>query len=147
MSVKEEIKLTILSFAGGIENREPFTSELVQFRLTLKAQILKTLTLTNDADVRERLMGEVIEGVNEAITEVAKSLNYERENLMERQALFLESINEVMKEFLDSDELHDKHELSQLTSRIAKIIERLHLELKEKRGGILKRLRSLLLGG
>jgi len=147
MSVKEEVKLIILEFAEGLENKDAFANELTQFRLTLKASILKVLSLTSEQDLKERLMSEVIEGIDEAVTEIAKSLDYSKENLMERQAELLESVNSVMKEFLASDTIQDKHALSQLTSRISKIIERVNLELKEQRGGILKKIRSFLFGG
>ena len=63
---------------------------------------------------------------------------------MQREIMFLEALNDVLKEFLSSPEIVDKHDLSQLTAKISKIIERIRLELKERRGGILKKIRSFL---
>ncbi len=144
MSVKEQVKSIISDFAKELPNKEPFSNELTQFKLRLKAEIIGVLNISKEEEVRMTLFKEVVLGFHEAIAEASKDFNYECEEIMEKEIMFLEALNEVLKEFFTSKDIKDKHELSQLTSKISKIIERIRLELKERRGGILKRIRKLL---
>ncbi|WP_461829044.1 hypothetical protein [Aquifex sp.] len=144
MSVKDQIKNLILDFAKELATKEAFNTELIQFKLKLKAEIVEILNISKDKELKTTLFKEIIEGFNEALAEITKNFNYEDEKLMEREIMFLEALNEVLKEFLASPEITDKHELSQLTAKISKIVERIRLELKERKGGILKKIRSLL---
>lgn len=144
MSVRDQIKSLVLEFVKDLGKKEAFNTELIQFKLKLKAEIVEILNISKEEKIKMTLFKEIIEGLNEALVEISKNFNYENEELMEREIKFLEAINEVLKEFLASSEITDKHELSQLTAKISKIIERIRLELKEREGGILKRIRRLL---
>lgn len=143
MSIKEQVKNLIIEFAKELEKKEAFNTELIQFKLKLKAEILEILNISQEKELKMTLFKEVVEGVNEALVEVTKGFNYENERLMEREIMFLEALSKVLKEFLASNYIFDKHELSQLIAKISKLVERIRLELKEKRGGILKKIRSL----
>ncbi len=144
MSVKEQVRDLIEEFAKDLKDKEPFNTELIQFKLKLKARLVEILSISKEKELKMTLFKEVVEGVNEALAEVSKKFDYEDERLMEREIMFLEALNDVLKEFLSSPEIVDKHDLSQLTAKISKIIERIRLELKERRGGILKKIRSFL---
>lgn len=143
MSIKQQVKNLIIEFAKELEKKEAFNTELIQFKLKLKAEILEILNISQEKELKMTLFKEVVEGVNEALVEVTKGFNYENERLMEREVIFLEAISEVLKEFLASNYISDKHELSQLIAKISKLVERIRLELKEKKGGILKKIRNL----
>jgi len=143
MSIKEQVKNLILEFAKELEKKEAFNTELIQFKLKLKAEILEILNISQEKELKMTLFKEVVEGANEALVEVTKGFNYENEKLMEREIMFLEALSEVLKEFLASNYIFDKHELSQLIAKISKLVERIRLELKEKKGGILKKIRNL----
>lgn len=143
MSIKEQVKNLIIEFAKELEKKEAFNTELIQFKLKLKAEILEILNISQEKELKMTLFKEVVEGVNEALVEVTKGFNYENERLMEREIMFLEALSKVLKEFLASNYIFDKHELSQLIAKISKLVERIRLELKEKKGGILKKIRNL----
>ena len=143
MSIKQQVKNLIIEFAKELEKKEAFNTELIQFKLKLKAQILEILNISQEKELKMTLFKEVVEGVNEALVEVTKGFNYENEKLMEREIMFLEALSEVLKEFLASNYISDKHELSQLIAKISKLVERIRLELKEKKGGILKKIKNL----
>ncbi len=144
MSVKDLVKNLILEFTKNLGEKEAFNTELIQFRLKLKAEFMEILNISRERELKTTLFKEIIEGINEALVEITKNFSYEDKKLMEREILFLEALNEVLKEFLASSEITDKHELSHLTAKISKIVERMRLELKERKGGILKKIRSLL---
>ena len=144
MSVKDIVKNIILEFAKDIGKKEAFNTELIQFRLKLKAELMEILNISQEKELKTTLFKEIIEGFNESLAEITKNFNFKEESLIEREIMFLETLNEVLKEFLASSDITDKHELSQLTARISKLIERIRLDLKERKGGILKKIRRLL---
>jgi len=147
MSVKETLQIFISDFAKDLENVEPFNTKLIEFKLKLKSKIILFLSQVSDQSIKEEQFNEMLEGVNGAIVKITQNINYENEKLLERYVAFFEALNEVLKEFLEGDSINDKHELSQLSSKISKIIERVHLELKERRGGILSFIRKLIYRG
>ncbi|HID66280.1 MAG TPA: hypothetical protein EYP32_05560 [Aquificaceae bacterium] len=147
MSAKETLQTFISDFAKDIENVEPFNTKLIEFKLKLKSQIILILSQVSDQDIKEEQFKEMLEGVNGAIVEITKNINYENDKLLERHIAFFEAINEVLKEFLEVDSINDKHELSQLSNKISKINERMRLELKERKGGILSFIRKLIYRG
>jgi len=147
MSVKEEIKLAVLEFGRTLGEKEAFAGEITKFKLTFKAQVVKALSLSRDGELKGRLMEQVIEGLEEALSELEGELGKGSEELLSRQALFLESLNGLLKDFLTDEELGDRRALSQLTARISHLLERINLEIKERRGGFIKKLRGFLFGG
>ncbi|HIP42801.1 MAG TPA: hypothetical protein EYG91_02615 [Aquifex aeolicus] len=147
MSVKETLRTFISDFAKDLENAKPFNTKLVEFKLELKSKIILILSQVSDQSVKEEQFKEILKGVNEAIVEITKNINYENDKLLERHIAFFEAINEVLKEFLEGDSINDKHELSQLSNKISKMNERMYLELKGRRGGILSLIRKLIYRG
>jgi len=147
MSIREEIKLTVLEFGRSLREKEAFAGEITKFKLAFKSQVVKVLSLSAGEDLRDRLMEEVIGGVEEALSELEKDFGKGDEELLSRQALFLESLNGLLKDFLTDEALGDKRALSQLTARISHLLEGINLEIKERRGGFIKKLRGFLFGG
>ncbi|WP_461831867.1 hypothetical protein [Aquifex sp.] len=144
MSAKDTIRSMVIDFAKNINEAEPFNTKLTEFKLKLKSTVTMLLFQIPDQDVKEEQFKDVVEGINEAIVEISKEIKYEDERLLERYALFFETLNGVLKEYLEREDLNDKHELSQLSSKISKILERIRLELKEKKGGLLKFIKRLI---
>ncbi len=144
MSAKDTIRSMVIDFAKNINEAEPFNTKLTEFKLKLKSTVTMLLFQIPDQDVKEEQFKDVVEGINEAIVEISREIKYEDERLLERYALFFETLNGVLKEYLEREDLNDKHELSQLSSKISKILERIRLELKEKKGGLLKFIKRLI---
>ncbi|AAC06498.1 hypothetical protein [Aquifex aeolicus] len=144
MNVKEGVKELILSYGKNLAELEPINTKLIEYKLKLKAQIIKTLSLDVDKSTKEEMFKDMLEGVNEAVAEIAKEMDTQNERMIERYMLFFESTSEVLKEFMEGDYIEDKHELSQTLGKISKILEKLRLDLKEKQKGILKFIRRLI---
>ncbi|GAB6065032.1 hypothetical protein JCM9492_01240 [Aquifex pyrophilus] len=144
MSAKDTVRSMVIEFAKNINETEPFNTKLTEFKLKLKSTITMLLFQIPDQEVKQEQFKDVVEGINEAIVEISKEIKYDNEKLLERYALFFETLNGVLKEYLEREDLNDKHELSQLSSKISKILERIRLELKEKKGGILKLIKRMI---
>jgi len=144
MSIKEGVKELVLSYGKNLKELEPINTKLTEFKLKLKAQIIKTVSLDVDKSTKEEMFRDILEGINEAVAEITKEIDTQDEKTLERYILFFESLSEVLKEFMEGDYLEDKHELSQTLGKISKIIEKLRLDLKEKQKGILKFIRRLI---
>ncbi|NPA33141.1 MAG: hypothetical protein GXO04_05895 [Aquificae bacterium] len=147
MSAKEVIRNLILEFAEKIESLEPFNTKLLEFKLKLKSEIILILSQVKDKNLKEEEFKNILEGINEAVDEISKKLDFANEKLAERYKALLETLNEILKELYEVDDVDDKHELSQLSSKIAKLVEKINLELKSRRGGPLAFLRRLIYGG
>ncbi|RUM31073.1 MAG: hypothetical protein DSY32_01530 [Aquifex sp.] len=142
--MKEIVKELILYYGKSLGELEPVNAKLIEYKLKLKAQIIRTVSLDVDKPVKEEMFKGILEGVNEAVAEIAKEIDLQNEKAIERYMLFFESTGEVLKEFMERDYVEDKHELSQTLGKISKIVEKLRLDLKEKQGGILKFIRRLI---
>ena len=144
MSIKDDVKSLVLKGFEEIDNAEKIHIAVGDFRLRLKAKIVAILSSFTQQEIKETTFNEVIEGINEALTDITKKVDYENLEKLEKEIEFFEALNEVLKEFIDSKDIKDKHELSMLMGKVSKLIERMRLEIKEKRGGILKRIRNFI---
>ncbi len=144
MSIKDDVKNLVSEGFEEVEKAEKVHIAVGDFRLRLKAKIVSILSSFAEQELKETTFNEVIEGINEALMEISKKVDYENTEKLEKEIEFFEALNEVLKEFMDSKDIKDKHELSMLMGKVSKLIERMRLEIKEKKGGILKRIRKLI---
>ncbi|NPB06049.1 MAG: hypothetical protein GXO03_00430 [Aquificae bacterium] len=146
MGVKSELKEFVLNFGRSLGEKEAFEGELLKFRLALKARVVRVLSFSPDEAVKEQLMAQLLEGLEEALKELEESLGRGEPEQLRRQALFLEGINGTLKDFLADDGIGDRHALSRLAAYLSELVERINLELREQKGGLLRRLRGFLFG-
>jgi hypothetical protein len=143
-SMEDRVVVIVEEFFKDIEKREPFETELMDFRLRFRAKLLEIVTsFPTDRDLANRSLDYSLEGVERIIKREIESINLESEEVLYRTIKTLNVVNEVLKEFMHEDRVKDKRKLSSLTGFIGNTVERLKGEYKKRFGGFMTTLKKL----
>jgi len=144
LDMKDGIVLLVREFLETIEVREPFETELMEFRLHLRAKLLQVATsFPADPPLVNRNLNYVFSALQEALAEGMEKVNRSSEVSLLRTIKTLSVMNEVLKEFMYKDSIRDKKQLSALTGFIGASVERLKGEHKKQFGGLMAGLRKI----
>ena len=144
-SIEDRIIVIVEEFFSDISSREPFETELIEFRLRLRAKLLEIVTsFPTDPDVASRSLNQAIEGMEGVIKKSIDDINLDSEEALYRSVKTLETINEILKEFLLDNKIKDKKGISSLSGFIGNAVEKLRKEYKRRFGGFLRSLKRLL---
>ena len=143
-SIEERVILIVKEFTQDIGGKEPFPSLLSDYSFRLKAKLVELVNqFPSDANARNSAFDSALDGILKSLEEAINRANLEDKKELERLIKTLEKTNEVLKEFLYSDQIKDKQTLSKVSGRIGEWIERLRLEFNRRFGGLLNRIKSL----
>jgi len=144
-SMEERLVVIVEEFFKDIDKKEPFETELMDFRLRFRAKLLEIVTsFPTDPEVANRSLDYTLDGIERVIKKEIDSLNLESEEVMFRTIRTLRVVNEVLKEFMHEDRVRDKRKLSSITGFIGNSVERLKSEYKKRFGGLIAGIKRLL---
>jgi len=144
-SMEEMLVVIVEEFFKDIDKKEPFETELMDFRLRFRAKLLEIVTsFPTDPEVANRSLDYTLDGIERVIKKEIDSLNLESEEVMFRTIRTLRVVNEVLKEFMHEDRVRDKRKLSSITGFIGNSVERLKSEYKKRFGGLIAGIKRLL---
>ena len=144
-SMEDRVVLIVKEFFRDIEAKDPFESELMDFRFKFRAKLLEIITsFPTDEEVANRSLNYALDGIDKAIKEEIDKINLESEEIMFRTIRTLRVVNEVLKEFMHEDRVRDKRKLSGITGYIGNTVERLKSEYKKRFGGLFAGIKRLL---
>jgi len=136
--MKDGVILLVREFFSEVEKREPFETELMDFRLRLRAKLLQiTTSFPSEPQLVNRNLNYVLSALREALTEEMERVDPTSETQLLRAIRTLDAMNGVLKEFMYEDSLKDKKQLSSLTGFIGRSVERLRGEHRKRFGGVL----------
>ncbi len=143
-SMEERVVIIVEEFFKDIDKKEPFETQLMDFRLRFRAKLLEIITsFPTDPEVANRSLDYALEGIEKVIKKEIDKVNLESEENLFRTVRILQTINEVLKEFMHEDRVKDKRRLSSLTGLIGNTIERLKAEYKKRFGGFFATIKRL----
>ncbi len=143
-SMEDRVILIVREFFDEIDKKEPFQTELMDFRLRFRAKLLEIVTsYPTNPELANRTLNYAVEAVERIIREEVEKVNLEDEESLYRTIETLKVVNEVLKEFMQEDRVKDKRKLSSLTGFIGGSIERLRREYRQRFGGILNSIKRL----
>lgn len=144
-SMEDRVVIMVREFFEDIEKKEPFETQLMDFRLRFRAKLLEIVTsFPTEPEIASRSLDYALEGIERILKEEMEKVNLESEESLYRTIQTLKTVNEVLKEFMQENRVNDKRRLSYLTGYIGKMVERLRHEYKKRFGGILSSLKKLL---
>ena len=143
-SMEERVVVIVEEFFKDIDGKEPFETELMDFRLRFRAKLLEIITsFPTDPEVANRSLDYSLDGIERVIKSEIDKINLESEEVLYRTIKTLREINEVLKEFMHEDRVRDKRKLSSLTGYIGNSVEKLKSEYKKRFGGLLAGIKRL----
>ncbi len=143
-SLEDRVIGMVGEFMDNIESFEPFENHLTEFRLKLRAKLLEIFTsYPTDKDVASRSLSYAVEGIGEILKEKLSSVNTESEETLYRTVRTLETINDILKEFMYSKDIGDKKVLSSVSGFIASSLENFRREYRKRSGGVLNFIKAL----
>ena len=143
-SMEERLVVIVEEFFKDIDKKEPFETELMDFRLRFRAKLLEIITsFPTDPEVANRSLDYTLDVIERIIKKEIDSLNLESEEVMFRTIRTLKVVNEVLKEFMHEDRVRDKRKLSSITGFIGNAVERLKSEYKKRFGGLVASIKRL----
>ncbi|WP_457600143.1 hypothetical protein [Hydrogenivirga sp.] len=143
-SMEERVVVIVEEFFKDIDKKEPFETELMDFRLRFRAKLLEIITsFPTEPEVANRSLDYTLDGIERLIRQEIDSLNLNSEEVMFRTIKTLRVVNEVLKEFMHEDRVKDKRKLSAITGFIGNTVERLKSEYKRRFGGLLTSIKRL----
>ncbi len=143
-SMEDRVILIVREFFDEIDKKEPFQTELMDFRLRFRAKLLEIVTsYPTNPELANRTLNYAVEAVERIIREEVEKVNLEDEESLYRTIETLKVVNEVLKEFMQEDRVKDKRKLSSLTGFIGGSIEKLRREYRQRFGGILNSIKRL----
>ncbi|MDQ7038990.1 MAG: hypothetical protein Q9N26_07335, partial [Aquificota bacterium] len=96
-----------------------------------------------DRDVASRSLSYAVEGIGQVLREKLNSVNTDSEETLYRTVRTLETINDIIKEFMYSKDIEDKKVLSSVSGFIASSLETFRKEYRKRTGGILNFVKAL----
>ncbi len=136
--MEERVVVIVEEFFKDIDRKEPFETQLMEFKLRFRAKLLEIVTsFPTDPDIANRSLDYALEGIEKVVKKEVDNVNLESEEALYRSVKALQTINEVLKEFMQEDRVRDKRRLSTLTGFIGNSIEKLKGEYKKRFGGFL----------
>ncbi len=143
-SMEERVVIIVEEFFKDIDKKEPFETQLMDFRLRFRAKLLEIITsFPTDPEVANRSLDYSLDGIERVIKSEIDKINLESEEVLYRTIKTLREINEVLKEFMHEDRVRDKRKLSSLTGYIGNSVEKLKSEYKKRFGGLLAGIKRL----
>ncbi len=143
--MKDGVVSLVRDFFAGMEGREPFETELMEFRLRLRAKLLEiTTSFPTEPQLVNRNLNYVLSALEEALREEVEQVDLSSEISLQRAMKTLSVMNDVLKEFMYEDRIRDKKQLSSLTGFIGRSIERFKGEHRKRFGGALTGFLKLL---
>ncbi|RME09705.1 MAG: hypothetical protein D6804_05490 [Aquificota bacterium] len=143
-SIEERVILIVEDFFKDLQSREPFPTQLSEYRFMLKSKLVELVNqFPTDIQARNASFDSALEGILKSLEEVINRANLENKEELRRLIRGLEETNQVLKEFLYTDQIRDKSLLSKTTGRIGEWIEGLSMEFRRRFGGIINRLKAL----
>lgn len=143
-SIEERVILIVEEFLKDIPSKEPFPSLLSEYRFRLKSKLVELLgQFPDDPKMRNASFDSAIEGIAKSIEEAINRADLQNREELKRLIKALEETNQVLKEFLYSNQVMDKSVLSKTSGRIGEWVEKLEMEFKRRFGGFLNRIKSL----
>ena len=142
--MEERVVIIVEEFFKDIDKKEPFETQLMDFRLRFRAKLLEIITsFPTDPEIANRSLDYSLDGIEKVIKSEIDKVNLESEEALYRTIKALQTINEVLKEFMHEDRVKDKRKLSSLTGYIGNSVERLKSEYKKRFGGLLAGIKRL----
>ncbi len=142
--MEERVVVIVEEFFKDIDKKEPFETQLMEFKLRFRAKLLEIVTsFPTDPDIANRSLDYTLEGIEKVIKKEIDNINLESEEVLYRTIKTLNTINEVLKEFMHEDRVKDKRRLSSLTGFIGNTVEKLKGEYKKRFGGFLASIKKL----
>jgi len=144
-SMEDRVIVIVREFFEDIEKKEPFETQLMDFRLRFRAKLLEIVTsFPTEEEIASRSLDYALEGIERILREEMEKVNLESEESLYRSIRILNTMNDVLKEFMRENRVNDKRRLSHLTGYIGKSVERLRHEYKKRFGGFLSGIKKLL---
>ncbi len=144
-SIEERVVIIVKDFMEGIKSKEPFNSQLMDYRLRLRSKLIELLTqLASDRQTATVSFNSALEGMERYLEERINRIDLESEEELRRIIRALEETNGVLKEFLYGDEVKDKGVLSRVSGRIGQWVSALSLEFNRRFGGLWSKIKRLL---
>ncbi len=145
--MKDGVILLVRGFLSEVERREPFETELMNFRLRLRAKLLEiTTSFPTEPQLVNRNLNYVLSALQETLAEEIEKVDPSSEVLLTRTIRTLDAMNGVLKEFMYEESIKDKKQLSSLTGFIGRSVEKLRGEHRKRFGGVLAGIRKLFSG-
>jgi len=136
--MKDGVVSLVRDFFAGMEEKEPFETELMEFRLRLRAKLLEiTTSFPAEPQLVNRNLNYVLSALQEVLREEVEQVNLASETCLLRTVKTLSVMNDVLKEFMYEDRIKDKKQLSSLTGFLGRSIERFKGEHRKRFGGVL----------
>ncbi|RMH04245.1 MAG: hypothetical protein D6699_04295 [Aquificota bacterium] len=143
-SIEERVILIVREFVHDLKGKEPFPSHLSDYSFRLRAKLVELVNqFPSDANARNFAFDSALEGILKSLESAINGANLEDKKEIERLIQTLEKTNEVLKNFLYSDQIRDKQTLSKVSGKIGEWIEGLRMELNRRFGGLWNRIKSL----
>ena len=142
--MEDRVVVIVEEFFRGIDTKEPFETELMDFRLRFRAKLLEIITsFPTDPEVANRSLDYTLDGIERIVRQEIDNINLESEEVMYRTIRALKVMNEVLKEFMQEDRVRDKRKLSSITGFIGNTVERLKSEHRKRFGGLIAGIKRL----
>ncbi len=143
-SMEDRVVFIVKEFFEDIDKKEPFQTQLMEFRLRFRAKLLEIVTsYPTNPELANRTLDYALEAVEKVIKEELEKVNLESETSLYRTIETLKVVNEVLKEFMHEDRVNDKRKLSSITGFIGNAVERLKQEYKSRFGGLIRSIKKL----
>ena len=144
-SIGDRVIVIVEEFFSDIATKEPFETELIEFRLKLRAKLLELVTsFPTEPEVANRSLNMAVEGMEEVLRKRIDEIDLNSEEVLYRSVKALETVNEILKEFLLDNKIQDKKGISSLTGFIGNAVERLRREYRRRFGGFFRSIKRLL---
>ncbi len=144
-SLEDAVISMVREFMDSIEEANPFDTHLMEFRLKLRAKLLEIYTsFPTDPEVANRSLSYAVEGIGEVLKEKMNGIDLDSDESIYRTVKTLETINDIIKEFMYSDSIKDKKALSSVSGYIAGTVENLRREYRRRFSGIKDRIKRIL---
>ena len=144
-SMEDRVVLIVREFFEDIDRKEPFQTQLMEFRLRFRAKLLEIVTsYPTNPELANRTLDYALDAVERVIKEEIEKVNLESERSLYRTIETLKVVNEVLKEFMHEDRVNDKRKLSSITGFIGNAVEKLKQEYRSRFGGFIRSIKRLL---
>ncbi len=144
-SMEDRVVFIVKEFFEDIDKKEPFQTQLMEFRLRFRAKLLEIVTsYPTNPELANRTLDYALEAIEKVIKEELEKVNLESETSLYRTMETLKVVNEVLKEFMHEDRVNDKRKLSSITGFIGNAVERLKQEYKSRFGGLIRSIKRML---
>ncbi len=144
-SMEDRVVLIVKEFFEDIDRKEPFQTQLMEFRLRFRAKLLEIVTsYPTNPELANRTLDYALEAIERVVKEELDKVNLESETSLYRTIETLKVVNEVLKEFMHEDRVNDKRKLSSITGFIGNAVERLKQEYRNRFGGLIKSIKRML---